>query len=915
MNVSVIIPAWNAADTIAATLQSLITQSHAEWEAVVVDDGSTDATADIARRFADRDARIRMVQQQNGGEAAARNAGLATAVHDWLLFLDADDWIAPQHLARLTHELAADASLDAVFCSHARVAADGTRILDPFMPPAGDMFATWARRSAFPIHACIVRRRLVEDVGRFDTTLRKSADWDLWQRVARTGARFGAVRDVLAFYRMQPQAASLDARQMLRDGLVVLRRGHAPDARVPRPHPDHARGAPPDQVVTQAWYLLGWCAGLMIGQDQDARELIGLCDVGPFPELHPPSIAQCIYDAAPLPLCQPPRVWQELWPRVHTRAEAFLSALESAAAAPDLARRARAALQRLVLRASLAFSSVVDELEQAAARDAALEQHEQHVQHMQRMQYDQAELRRQLDEAQRTRALPNVRVAQPDTEVARLEMEVASLTESRRRVTAEREAVWQSTERRVGDLLLNRLHLRRPLMGAASVAATIGQQLAVARLRVERLFMAPGRPRVAATACWNFPIHSQTFVYQELTQLMQRGFEVRMFYSKAEPREHLHRRFDHLWPLRRRLHLNRRIHERDFEHYRRRLPERVESLIVKVCEASGLSRSALVAHANFLQGFTFTRMLEAWRPSYIHSYFFYDRSLMAMIAAWLLRIPRGVSCYTDHVLRDYDLKVVPLHLESCDIVVATSERIRRELLELAPDADPARIVVKPNGIDAAQFPVVDRREPAAGSPFRLVTVCRIESKKGLLDLVDAVHILRERGQNVEAHLVGAPDDWSTDSLECKRRLDQRITDLGLWGTVHLEGRHDLPGVLRFQRMAHLFVAPFVETESGDKDGIPTALLEAMATGLPSVVTDSGSITEVIENDREGLIVPQRQPAALAAAIEMLLADPARRVRLGMAAAATARARFDAASSEKILHDRIEQVLDAQPSKR
>src|ERR687891_679287 len=100
MNVSVIIPAYDAAETIAETLESVLAQTSRNWEAVVVDDGSHDDTARIVENFTRREKRIRLIRQPNGGEAAARNSGIAAAKHDWLLFLDADDWIAPGYLER-----------------------------------------------------------------------------------------------------------------------------------------------------------------------------------------------------------------------------------------------------------------------------------------------------------------------------------------------------------------------------------------------------------------------------------------------------------------------------------------------------------------------------------------------------------------------------------------------------------------------------------------------------------------------------------------------------------------------------------------------------------------------------------------------------------------------------------------------
>ena len=482
-----------------------------------------------------------------------------------------------------------------------------------------------------------------------------------------------------------------------------------------------------------------------------------------------------------------------------------------------------------------------------------------------------------------------------------------------KQVSEERDEILGSFERRLGDLLLNRLQLRAPALALERVFATAQQRLSVTRLAAERyLFKARGkRDRMLATVCDKFPIYSQTFVYQELTQLARAGFDVRLVYSKLDSREYLSPQFSGLWHAKRRLFLNLDVHEKDFARYHARMPEKVESLIQKLCECSGMARHDLIRHGNFLQAFSFTRMVEAYRPHYLHSYFFYDRSLMALVAGYMLNIPRGISCYADHLLKDYELKVVPLHLELCDLIIATSQRIKRELLEIAPNADQTRILVKPNGIDAESFPRVERANPENGAPFRLVSVCRIEPKKGLLDLVEAVHLLRQRGLPVEAHLVGTVDEWSEASRDYKRKLDQRISELKLWGTVHLEGRHNLDGVLRFLRIAHLFVAPFVETESGDKDGIPTAILEGMATGLPVIATNAGSISEVIDDDRDGVLVPQRDPATMANTIEALLRDSKERARLGREAADKVRHHFDTRTCEKVFHERVRTVVKSQ----
>jgi glycosyltransferase involved in cell wall biosynthesis len=868
VNVSIIIPAYNAAQTISNTLESVLGQGFPNWEAIVIDDGSTDATPGIVKEFAERDVRFRLITQPNAGEAGARNAGIAQARYDWLLFLDADDWISPLHLERMTTELRSNTDLDAVHCGSARVAPDGTLIVEKYSPPVGDLFSVLARRAAFNLHACVVRRSLVETVGRFDTTLERLPDWDLWQRIARTGARFGAVREVLAFYRMRPNSLSLDAYLLLKAGLRVLRRGHSPDPRVPKPHPDHRNGLSSDGVRVEEFYFLSWCAGLMLGSGKDARPLLEMVKDDNCPQLYPEAIAQCIFEAALLPTCQPPQAWEKCWPDLQRRVEEFLMALEKQSMAPELASHTMRSLKRMVLNSSPVWSLVAEAIE---------------------------ELKAPLEEAR--------------SNWQRLAEERRELQDHVRQRTAERDELAYSYERQLGDLLLNGMRLRRPVLAVGQARAETLHRLSLGRLAAERhvLGVRGKRHRVVATVCDVFPIYSQTFVYQELTQLARTGFELRLIYSKLDSCDYLHPHFAILWKGKRRLFLNNRIHERDFARYRERMPDKVESLIQKLCAASAMAREDLILHGNFLQAFSFTRMVEAYRPQYLHSYFFYDRSLMALVAGYLLNIPRGISCYADHLLKDYELKVVPLHLELCDIVIATSERVKRELLEIAPHADPNRVLVKPNGIATECFPVMQRREPAEGEPFRLVSVCRIEPKKGLIDMVEAVSLLRQRGMNLEAHIVGTVDEWSQASRDYKRILDQKITELDLWGKVHLEGRQNLEGVRRFLGLAHLFVAPFVETEAGDKDGIPTALLEGMATGLPVVATNAGSITEVIDNGRHGALVFQRDPVALANAIERLLRDRERRQRLGREAADKMRRCFDVKISETVFHERLRAV--------
>ena len=704
LKVSVIIPAYNAAETISDTLKSLLAQTFPDWEAIVVDDGSTDATCKVVKGFIEREPRIRILSQTNGGEAAARNSGIALACYDWLLFLDGDDWISPQHLERMTNELISDPELDAVHCSYARVASDGTLVAEKYAPPTGDLFSTLARRAAFPVHACIVRKSLVEKVGKFDISLRTSPDWDLWQRIARTGALFGAVREVLAFYRMSPNAASLDACQLFKDGMRVLKQGHSPDARVCNALPDHEKGEPPEGIRTQEFYLLAWCAGLLIGSGKETRALLEMVRGEHYSDLYPDAVAQCIFEAVPLPTCQPPQAWEKLWPTMQDRVEDFFVALEKQSMAPDLARRAMSNLKRMILKSSPMWSLVSDELgeirtvveeehrrsseeqkrliEEFSKSQAALEEERSNWQRVAEERERAVEEQRKLvEELQRSQALlqeergnwqrlaeereqiiGEQRAALGQMEEAGtamqeknrlLEKAQTELKDRIKRLSTERDELQRSYERQIGDLVVNRLKLRGPLQVSERLWAKGHRQMSLAKLAMEGRILGRGHGpyRVLATVCDIFPIYSQTFVYQELTQLARHGFDVRLIYSKLDSRDYLPTQFGHLWKVKRRLFLNRKVHEQDFARYRARMPEKIDYLVDKLCGASGLSRQELLSHDNFLQAFSFTRMVEAYRPQYLHSYFFYDRSLMALVAGYLLNIPRGISCYADHLLK------------------------------------------------------------------------------------------------------------------------------------------------------------------------------------------------------------------------------------------------------------------------
>jgi glycosyltransferase involved in cell wall biosynthesis/peptidoglycan/xylan/chitin deacetylase (PgdA/CDA1 family) len=286
--VSVIIPAYNAADTIAYTLASLLAQTHDGWEAIVVDDGSTDDTARIAGEWAARDPRIRLLPPERGGVGAARNRGIAEAKHPWIQFLDADDQLQPEHLAHMAASIRANPDADLHHCAWRTINSEGALgprqlTLHDEQPP----FVRAAYTCPFIIHAAVTRRTLIVELGGFETDLKTSEDWDLWQRIARTGAEFVHVPDTEVYYTQRPGSASRDVQALLRDGLIVMRRGHSRDERLANPDPRYADGGPAHELAMREIFYAAWAIGVGIGQGIDPAPLIAVLEGTPSTYLRP----------------------------------------------------------------------------------------------------------------------------------------------------------------------------------------------------------------------------------------------------------------------------------------------------------------------------------------------------------------------------------------------------------------------------------------------------------------------------------------------------------------------------------------------------------------------------------------------------------------------------------------------------
>ncbi len=201
--ISIIMPCHNAAYYVAEAIGSVRRQTLTEWELIVVDDGSSDASLAIVSQLAQQDRRIRLLRQKNQGPYPARNLGLKHARGESVAFLDADDWWDKAFLAKM-HDALAASGADLAYCGWHNVAESGPN-RPPYVPPdyleETDFWPRLLKSCPWPIHAALTRRQILEAVGGFSSYAFTSMDYDLWLKIAALTRRWARVPEVLAFYR------------------------------------------------------------------------------------------------------------------------------------------------------------------------------------------------------------------------------------------------------------------------------------------------------------------------------------------------------------------------------------------------------------------------------------------------------------------------------------------------------------------------------------------------------------------------------------------------------------------------------------------------------------------------------------------------------------------------------------------
>jgi glycosyltransferase involved in cell wall biosynthesis len=209
--IAVIIPAFNAEKYLQQALQSLLSQTLTCWHAIVVDDGSSDRTAEIAQSVADD--RIRLIQQKNAGVSAARNTGLSCINAEFVLFLDADDFLYKDALHRLFDALTTDDNLVFAYGEARRFRDDIPRQAEASPPifadrPDGsDIQGFFVSNCASTTGTILFRTEAIRSLCGFNTALQLGEDWELLARIVTRGPVKYIPGPPLCAYREHPDSA------------------------------------------------------------------------------------------------------------------------------------------------------------------------------------------------------------------------------------------------------------------------------------------------------------------------------------------------------------------------------------------------------------------------------------------------------------------------------------------------------------------------------------------------------------------------------------------------------------------------------------------------------------------------------------------------------------------------------------
>ncbi len=306
---------------------------------------------------------------------------------------------------------------------------------------------------------------------------------------------------------------------------------------------------------------------------------------------------------------------------------------------------------------------------------------------------------------------------------------------------------------------------------------------------------------------------------------------------------------------------------------------------------------------DFLQAGYLGRALIRGKFTHLHAHFANVPTTVAEIVKHLTGIGYSFTAHAKDVYLTPPSELAR-KIKEAECVLTCTAVNQRYLAGLADQGTPVRLAY--HGVDVNRFRVLRSGDPPQNGEVPLIlSVARLCEKKGLEFLIEACHILVDRGVAFQCRIVGY------GPLEDK--LQKMIASLALPDRVFLQGKMTQDQLAALYPQADLFVLPCLVLKNGDQDGIPNVLFEAMVCGVPIISTEIAGVRELIEHQKNGLLVEQRNSPALADAMELLIGSPGLRNDLARKGRQTVLASFTRESSARNVYNIFSSVLDSAES--
>ena len=399
-----------------------------------------------------------------------------------------------------------------------------------------------------------------------------------------------------------------------------------------------------------------------------------------------------------------------------------------------------------------------------------------------------------------------------------------------------------------------------------------------------------------------FPQTSETFIANEILELERQGLAVRI-YSYRRPRAPVpHAYLNRIRapvvylpdPLQNHL---RHVLSAHRELWRRE-PDRYRATALYV-QRHTIDERNPDTWRRFMQAGCLAHLLLDSDVGHLHAHFSHGATRVAMLGSLLTGIPYSFTAHARDIYSDdVDFALLREKTDRARFAFTVSRHNERYLSRRLGAGD-GTIETLHNGVDLEKFApdAAVRREAGL-----VVAVGRLIEKKGFRHLIDACSILRQRGRSVRCEIVGGG--------ELRGELEDQIRGLGLDGVVVLVGSRSQEELIDYYRRAQVVAMPAVVGSDGNRDALPTVLLEAFGCATPVVASRLTGIPEIVDDGENGLLVKPGSAAQLAEAIELLLEREDLRARYGAAARAKAERCFDLRRSVRELHRRFGESLAA-----